>query len=254
MALWKECSATWELGILLAAVCRTEANEQSINSAWLKRQSENIWVGQSLVELVGCMLSSAEHCWVSQTLRVHGPAILSWGALRCASTTLWSWECNRAESSGPQLEGNGALEAFAPSPTSTILFGVWNWMKNGLTALHGKGNIDRGANCEFCAFPQTFKHAVLATQALFALLQPWMVALEQKLSLVPSCTWPPGWSRLDPYLPSVAWAKLKRRSSASHSNPFSSPAPRVFHLQPQGLCIQRGKYIFQPDSGADQTR
>ena len=60
MALWKECSATWELGILLAAVCRTEANEQSINSAWLKRQSENIWVGQSLVELVGCMLSIAE--------------------------------------------------------------------------------------------------------------------------------------------------------------------------------------------------
>ena len=56
----KECRASWELGILLAALCKTEANEQSINSAWLKRQSENIWVGQSLVELVGCMLSIAE--------------------------------------------------------------------------------------------------------------------------------------------------------------------------------------------------
>ena len=254
MALWKECSATWELGILLAAVCRTEANEQSINSAWLKRQSENIWVGQSLVELVGCMLSSAEHCWVSQTLRVHGPAILSWGALRCASTTLWSWECNRAESSGPQLGGNGALEAFPPSPTSTIVFGVWNWMKNGLTALHGKGNIDRGANCEFCAFPQTFKHAALATQPLFALLQPWMVALEQKLSLVPSCTWPPGWSRLDPYLPSVAWVWAQKKELCNPFKPIFISSPTGFSAPTSGASHSEGKYIFQPDSGADQTR
>ena len=60
----------------------------------------------------------------------------------------------------------------------------------------------------------------------------------------------PGWIPICPPWPE---SELKRRSSATHSNPFSSPAPRVFHLQPQGLCIQRGKYIFQPNSGADQT-
>ena len=169
---------------------------------------------------------------------------------------LFRGECNRAESSGPQLEGNGALEAFPPSPTSTIVFGVWNWMKNGLTALHGKGNIDRGANCEFCAFPQTFKHVVLAPQELFALHQPWMgwSPWNKSYRLFQAALDPmddPGWIPICPPWPE---SELKRRSSATHSNPFSSPAPRVFHLQPQGLCIQRGKYIFQPDGGADQTR
>ena len=53
----------------------------------------------------------------------------------------------------------------------------------------------------------------------------------------------PGWIPICPPWPGV---ELKRRSSATHSNPFSSPAPRVFHLQPQGLCIQRENTFSSP--------
>ena len=129
------------------------------------------------------------------------------------------------------MEGNGALEAFPPSPTSTILFGVWNWMKNGLTALHGKGNIDRGANCEFCAFPQTFKHVVLAPQELFALHQPWMgwSPWNKSYSLFQAALDPlddPGWIPICP-----PWPGPSSKEGALH------PIQTHFHLQPHGFFI-----------------
>ena len=167
---------------------------------------------------------------------------------------LFRGECNRAESSGPQLEGNGALEAFPPSPTSAIVFGVWNWMKNGLTALHGKVILTEVQTASFVPSLRLSSTPSLHLSHSLPSSNPGWSPWNKSYRLFQPALDPlddPGWIPICPPWPE---SELKRRSSATHSNPFSSPAPRVFHLQPQGLCIQRGKYIFQPDGGADQTR